>query len=61
MKFLVQLIITAIPISEGDYRKIKWQVTPSIPFYKDGWACPGLTVGPGKHDVGRWQQWQRHQ
>lgn len=36
MKFAVQLVIKAIPISEGDYLKISWPVTPNIHFYKEG-------------------------
>ncbi|KAF0917133.1 hypothetical protein E2562_016934 [Oryza meyeriana var. granulata] len=32
----LQLIIKAIPISEGDYLKISWPVTPNIQFYKEG-------------------------
>ncbi len=34
MKFAVQLVIKAIPISEGDYLNISWPVTPNIHFYK---------------------------
>ncbi|KAG8078140.1 hypothetical protein GUJ93_ZPchr0007g4925 [Zizania palustris] len=32
----LQLLVKAIPISEGDYLKITWPVTPSIHFYKEG-------------------------
>uniref|UniRef100_A0A0D9YFS5 Peptidase M16 N-terminal domain-containing protein n=1 Tax=Oryza glumipatula TaxID=40148 RepID=A0A0D9YFS5_9ORYZ len=31
----MQLVIKAIPISEGDYLKISWPVTPNIHFYKE--------------------------
>ncbi|KAL5226535.1 hypothetical protein ABZP36_014800 [Zizania latifolia] len=32
----LQLLVKAIPISEGDYLKISWPVTPNIHFYKEG-------------------------
>ncbi|KAB8083769.1 hypothetical protein EE612_006084 [Oryza sativa] len=32
----MQLVIKAIPISEGDYLNISWPVTPNIHFYKEG-------------------------
>ncbi|XP_006644800.2 insulin-degrading enzyme-like 1, peroxisomal [Oryza brachyantha] len=32
----LQLIVKAIPISEGDYLKISWPVTPDLHFYKEG-------------------------
>uniref|UniRef100_A0A0E0C8H8 Peptidase M16 N-terminal domain-containing protein n=1 Tax=Oryza meridionalis TaxID=40149 RepID=A0A0E0C8H8_9ORYZ len=42
----MQLVIKAIPISEGDYLKISWPVTPNIHFYKEGWAM-NLSAGEG--------------
>uniref|UniRef100_A0A0E0FTY4 Peptidase M16 N-terminal domain-containing protein n=1 Tax=Oryza nivara TaxID=4536 RepID=A0A0E0FTY4_ORYNI len=41
----MQLVIKAIPISEGDYLNISWPVTPNIHFYK-GWAM-NLSAGEG--------------
>uniref|UniRef100_A0ACD5WJT1 Uncharacterized protein n=1 Tax=Avena sativa TaxID=4498 RepID=A0ACD5WJT1_AVESA len=32
----LQLLVKAIPITEGDYLKISWPVTPGIQFYKEG-------------------------
>ncbi|WVZ68605.1 hypothetical protein U9M48_017527 [Paspalum notatum var. saurae] len=32
----LQLLVKALPIEEGDYLRIIWPITPSIPFYKEG-------------------------
>ena len=33
---LIQLLVKALPIEEGDYLRIIWPITPSIQFYKEG-------------------------
>jgi insulysin len=33
---VIQLLVKALPIEEGDYLRIIWPITPSIQFYKEG-------------------------
>lgn len=32
---VIQLLVKALPIEEGDYLRIIWPITPSIQFYKE--------------------------